>query len=97
MLDSDEPMHIVKKLALTKRYELWEKLGILPGGAKTEIIDGVVKTSTNLSSDCTDMLLHCLRLGISTGMYGLLLTNLVNDILIGEPSIHMGEAGLAYH
>lgn len=94
MLDSDEPMHIVKKLALTKRYELWEKLGILPGGAKTEIIDGVVKTSTNLSSDCTDMLLHCLRLGISTGMYGLLLTNLVNDILIGEPSIHMGEAGL---
>ena len=39
MLDSDEPMHIVKKLALTKRYELWEKLGILPGGAKTEIID----------------------------------------------------------
>lgn len=66
----------------------------MPGGAKTEIIDGVVKTSTNLSSDCTDMLLHCLRLGISTGMYGLLLTNLVNDILIGEPSIHMGEAGL---
>lgn len=91
--DSDEPMEIVKKLALDKRYQLWEKLGILPGGARSEILDGVVKTSTNLSSDCTNMLLHCLRLGISTGMYGLLLTNLINDILIGEPKIHASRCG----
>lgn len=93
MLDSDEPMQIVKRLALPKRYDLWQRLSILPGGAKAEIVDGVVKTSTNLSSECTDMLLHCLRLGISTGMYGLLLTNLVNDILIGEPKIHRAESG----
>lgn len=93
LLDSDEPMRIVKNLALDKRYDLWKRIGILPGGAKSEIIDGIVKTSTNLSSDCTDMLIHCLRLGISTGMYGLLLTNLINDILIGEPEIHAARSG----
>lgn len=93
MMDSDEPMKIVKNLASDKRYELWQRLGLLPGGAKSEIIDGIVKTSTNLSSDCTDMLMHCLRLGISTGMYGLLLTNLIHDILIGEPEIHVAKSG----
>lgn len=91
--DSDEPMEIVKNLALGQRYELWDRIGILPGGAKSEILDGIVKTSTNLSSDCADMLMHCLRLGISTGMYGLLLTNLIHDILIGEPEIHAGKSG----
>lgn len=91
--DSEEPMQIIEKLALPKRYELWKRLSILPGGAKSEIVDGIVKTSTNLSSECTDMLLHCLRLGISTGMVGLLLTNYLNDILIGEPKIHRAESG----
>ena len=31
----------------------------------------MVKCSTNLNSDPVDMLLHCLKLGISTGVYGL--------------------------
>ena len=39
------------------------------------------------------MLLHCLRLGISTGIYGLKLTNLINDILIGEPEINFAPVG----
>ena len=91
--DSDEPMKIVENLAPARRYGLWKRLSLLPGGAKSEILDGIVKTSTNLSSDPTDMLMHCLRLGISTGMYGLLLTNLIHDILIGEPEIHTGESG----
>lgn len=55
----------------------------LPGGAKDEIFNAVVKTSTNLNSDPMDMLLQCLRLGISTGNYGLILTNLMNDIIMG--------------
>lgn len=41
-------MTLMKNIALPKRYELWEKLGILPGGAKDEIFNAVVKTSTNL-------------------------------------------------
>lgn len=90
----DEKMNLVEKLALPKRYTLWEKLGILPGGAKDEIFNAVVKTSTNLNSDPVDMLTQCLRLGISTGNYGLVLTNLMNDIIMGPPEISMDPVGL---
>jgi len=89
-----ETMNLTKKLTYAPRYKRWEELGILPGGAKSEIVNGVVKSSTNLSSDPVDMLLHCLRLGISTGLYGLQLTNLLNDVLLGEPEIRMAPVGL---
>ncbi|TCL75225.1 carbon-monoxide dehydrogenase catalytic subunit [Hydrogenispora ethanolica] len=91
---SYEKMRLVEKLAYGPRLEQWRKLNILPGGAKSEVFDGVVKTSTNLNSDPLDMLLHCLRLGISTGLYGLTLTNLLNDILLGEPVIRQAPVGL---
>jgi len=89
-----EPMELTKKVAYAPRYKRWQELGILPGGAKSEVFNGVVKSSTNLNSDPVDMLLHCLRLGISTGLYGLQFTNLINDILLGEPEIRMAPVGL---
>lgn len=89
-----EKMELVEKIAYQPRVELWKKLGIMPGGAKSEVFDGVVKTSTNLSSDPVNMLLHCLKLGIVTGLYGLTLTNLVNDAILGEPVIRMASVGL---
>ncbi|MCL1828336.1 MAG: anaerobic carbon-monoxide dehydrogenase catalytic subunit [Oscillospiraceae bacterium] len=89
-----ERMELTKKIAYPPRYKKWEELGILPGGAKSEVFKGVVKTSTNLNSDPVDMLLNCLRLGISTGIYGLTLTNLLNDVMLGEPEIRMAPVGL---
>ncbi len=89
-----EKMVLVKKLAYEPRYANWEKLGILPGGANAEIVKGVVKCSTNLNSDPVDMLLTCLKLGISTGLYGLTLTNLLNDVMLGEPEIRLAPVGL---
>lgn len=89
-----EKMKLVKKMAYAPRYENWEKLGILPGGAKSEICHGVVKCSTNLNSDPVDMFTDCLKLGISTGIYGLTLTNLLNDIVLGEPELMMAPVGL---
>ena len=89
-----EKMELTKKMAYSPRYEVWEKLGILPGGAKSEVFAGTVKSSTNLNSDPVDMLLHCLRLGISTGLYGLTLTNLLNDVMLGEPEIRFAPVGL---
>ncbi len=85
---------LVKKMAYAPRYETWKKLGILPGGGKSDVFRGIVKTSTNLNSDPVDMLLDCLRLGISTGLYGLTLTNLLNDVLLGDPQIRMAPVGL---
>ncbi|WP_425059358.1 Carbon monoxide dehydrogenase 1 [Sporomusa carbonis] len=88
-----EKMELVEKLAYKPRFDVWNKLGILPGGAKSEVFDGIVKTSTNLSSDPVNMLFNCLTLGIVTGLYGLTLTNLVNDVILGEPSIRVAPVG----
>ena len=88
------PMKLQQKLAYGPRLEKWRELGILPGGAKSEVCAGVVKCSTNLNSDPVDMLLHCLKLGISTGVYGLMLTNLLNDVMLGEPEIMPAPVGL---
>jgi carbon-monoxide dehydrogenase catalytic subunit len=87
-------MDLVEKMAYPPRFKVWKELGILPGGAKSEVFKGVVKCSTNLNSDPVNMLLDCLRLGISTGIYGLTLTNLLNDVLLGEPEIRMAPVGL---
>ncbi|MEG1603557.1 MAG: anaerobic carbon-monoxide dehydrogenase catalytic subunit [Cloacibacillus sp.] len=89
-----EKMELVKKMAYAPRFANWEKLNILPGGANAEIVKGVVKCSTNLNSDPVDMLLSCLKLGISTGLYGLTLTNLLNDVMLGEPEIRLAPVGL---
>ena len=40
------------------------------------------------------MLKDCLKLGISTGIYGLTLTNLLNDIVLGEPKLRLAPVGL---
>ena len=90
-----EAMTLVKRMALPKRAQTWEKLGLLPGGAKSEVFDALVKTSTNLNTDPVDQLLHCLRLGICTGLYGLNLTNLMNDVIMGEPEIRVARTGFS--
>lgn len=89
-----EKMTLTEKLSYAPRYEKWKELGILPGGAKSEVFHGVVKCSTNLNSDPVNMLLDCLKLGISTGIHGLVLTNLLNDIVLGEPQIRFAPVGL---
>lgn len=91
---SYEKMKLTERIAYGPRYSRWQELGILPGGAKSEVFDSLVKTSTNLNSDPVDMLLHCLKLGISTGIYGLTLTNLLNDIILGDPEIRMAPVGM---
>lgn len=87
-------MELVEKLSYKLRFDKWKELGILPGGAKSEVFKGVVKCSTNLNSDPVDMLIDCLKLGISTGLYGLVLTNLLNDVLLGEPELRTAPVGL---
>ena len=86
-------MALTEKMAYAPRVKRWKELGIMPGGAKAEVFSGVVKTSTNLNSDPVHMLFHSLRLGISTGLFGLTLTNLLNDVVIGEPEIRMAPVG----
>jgi len=91
----DEKMELVEFLVPRERLETWKKLGIMPGGAKAEVFDALVKTSTNLNTDPVDQMLHVLNLGISTGLYGLTMTNLLNDVIMGEPVIRSAAAGFS--
>lgn len=91
----DEKMELVEFLAPAERIETWNKLGIYPGGAKSEVFDALVKTSTNLNTDPVDQMLHVLNLGIGTGLYGLTLTNLMNDVIMGEPVIRTAATGFS--
>lgn len=61
--------------------------------AKSEVFDAIVKTSTNLNSDPVDMLFNALGLGVATGIYGLMLTNLLNDVILGVPTIRQARVG----
>ncbi len=88
------PMELVEKVAYAPRVKRWKELDLMPGGAKSEVFKGVVKCSTNLNSDPIDMLLDCLKLGISTGIYGLTITNLLNDVLLGQPQLRFAPVGL---
>ena len=45
------PMKLQQKLSYAPRLAKWNELGILPGGAKSEVCAGMVKCSTNLNSD----------------------------------------------
>ncbi len=89
-----EGMELMEKLAYAPRVKKWKELGIMPGGAKGEVFNNIVKTSTNLSSDPVEMLVSCLRLGVSTGLYGLQLTNLLNDVVLGDPEIRPAPVGM---
>ena len=91
---AEEKMVLTEKLAYGMRVQAWLNADLLPGGAKDEIFNAVIKTSTNLNSDPEDMLRQCLRLGISTGIYGLVLVNMINDILMGEPQISFDPVGM---
>ncbi len=94
-LPRHEKMHLIEKLAPSARIQKWKELEIIPGGAKSEIFDAIVKTSTNLNTDPINQLLNALTLGISTGLYGLAMTNLMNDIIMGEPEIRTASTGFS--
>ncbi len=85
---------IVKKLAYSKRLDVFRRLGIIPGGAKSEIVDALVKTSTNLNANVIDMLLHVLRLGLVMGYLVLRMNTWMNDILLGVPQLEEIETGI---
>jgi carbon-monoxide dehydrogenase catalytic subunit len=89
-----EKSDITLRLAPKKRLEVYEKLGIVPGGAKAEIVDALVKTSTNLNANVTDMLFHVLRLGLTMGYTALRMNVWMNDIILGTPSLSDVETGI---
>ncbi|MHB0977647.1 MAG: anaerobic carbon-monoxide dehydrogenase catalytic subunit [Candidatus Aquicultorales bacterium] len=91
---AEEPLALVDLFAPESRKEVWQSLGILPGGVHSEIRDALVKTMSNVNSDPVDLLLTALRIGVATGYMGLVATVTLQDILFGAPMIVESQADL---
>ncbi|TCK93261.1 carbon-monoxide dehydrogenase catalytic subunit [Natranaerovirga hydrolytica] len=89
--DIHSPNHLpsksVEAFAPTKRKELWNKLGLFPGGGYSEVAYAQTRCMTNFSSDPVDFLLNSVRLGIANEYQGLFLLDIVQEILMGTPEI----------
>lgn len=91
---SDEPMALVEALAPDTRKRAWSKLGIMPGGAHSELRDALTKSMTSVNTDPIDLLMTALRMAIATGYAGLVSTISLQDILLGTPEIVRSSADL---
>lgn len=85
--DYETPAKFLLTQAPPSRLKLWRDLGILPGGALVELRDALAKSATSVDGDPIDLLFTALRLGIVTGFSGLLATNVLNDIVLGTPTL----------
>lgn len=92
--DADDPLALVRVFAPKTRQEIWDKLGVTPGGVLSEVRDALTKSMTSIDTDPVDLLLTLLRLSIAAGYMGLVGTITAQDILLGTPSIVQSEADL---
>jgi carbon-monoxide dehydrogenase catalytic subunit len=85
--DHESPPIFLKMQSPASRQQRWKALGILPGGALVELRDALAKSATSVDGDPTDLIFTALRLSIATGFSGLLATNVMNDIMLGTPTV----------
>lgn len=89
-----DPLALVKLFAPPTRLEVWEKLGVVPGGVLSEVRDALTKSMTSINTDPVDLLLTVVRLSLAAGYMGLVGTITIQDILLGTPRITESEADL---
>jgi carbon-monoxide dehydrogenase catalytic subunit len=91
MDDIHSPYHLpsksVEAFAPSKRKELWQKLGLFPGGGYSEIAYAQTRCMTNFTSDPVELLFNSVRLGIANEYQGIFLLNIIQEILMGTQEI----------
>mgnify|MGYP006286451259 CR=1 FL=1 len=91
---SKEPLALLELLAPESRQEVWEELGVIPGGVNSEVRDSLTKTMSNITTDPTDLLLTSVRLSLAAGYMGLVGSITLQDILLGSPELTESKADL---
>lgn len=98
MADIHSPFHIpskaVEAFAPAKRKELWNKLGLFPGGGYSEVAFAQTQCMTNFNSDPVEFLLRSVRLGIANEYQGLFLLDIIQEILMGTQKIEMKQQNM---
>ncbi|MFX0100890.1 MAG: anaerobic carbon-monoxide dehydrogenase catalytic subunit [Candidatus Hodarchaeota archaeon] len=79
---------IVEKLAPPERKEVWNKLGIFPGGIHGEIMFSTSSCLTNIDGYYVSLALKAMRLGIAMAYQSQIVLEFCQDILFGIPRPH---------
>jgi carbon-monoxide dehydrogenase catalytic subunit len=90
----EEPMRWLKASVPKERFELWEKMGVLPKNPDREIRTAMHQTSMGVDGSPINVLLSCLKLGLVDGYAGLQMGTDIQDILFGIPQPVKTEANL---
>jgi len=91
---SEEPMKWLKASVPQERFELWEKLGVLPRNPDREIRTALHQSGMGVDGSPVNLLLSCLKLGLVDGYAGLKMGTDIQDILFGTPSPVKSESNL---
>ena len=85
---ADEPSEIVKALAPPERQELWEKLGIFPGGIYGEMLRASGSCLTNVDGYYVSLALKAMRLSIAMAYQSQIVLEYCQDVMYGIPRPH---------
>jgi len=90
----NEPSEIVKALAPKERQEVWEKVGIFPGGIYGEMMLSTSSCLTNVDGFYVSLALKAMRLGISMAYQSQIVNEFCQDILFNIPKPHKMRVNL---
>ncbi|MCD4720656.1 MAG: carbon monoxide dehydrogenase, partial [Desulfobacula sp.] len=82
------------KKAPKARYELWEKMGVLPRNIDREIVEIMHRTHMGVDQDYKNLMKQGTRAAIADGWGGSMLATDLQDILFGTPYPLHSEANL---
>ncbi len=83
------------KRAPKPRYELWQKLGVVPRGIDREIVEIMHRTHIGVDQDYENILAQCSRAAIGDGWGGSMIATDLQDVLFGCPYPVKSKANLA--
>lgn len=72
--------------ATPKRQALWRKLNLVPRGAEREIMETLHRTHMGTDQDAEHLLDQSLRVALSDGWAGSMMSTDISDILFGTPT-----------
>jgi carbon-monoxide dehydrogenase catalytic subunit len=90
----DCPSKIVEALAPKERQEVWNKLGIFPGGIYGEMMLSTSSCLTNVDGYYASLALKAMRLGISMAYQSQIVNEFCQDILYNIPRPHKMRVNL---
>ena len=90
----DQKSKIVEKLAPPERQEVWNKLGIFPGGLHGELMFSTSSCLTNVDGYYASLALKAMRLGIAMAYQSQIVNEFTQDILFNIPRPHKMRVNL---